>query len=315
MERTTSSRVKITVVIPNFNGRALLQKNLPSLFRALEGFKSEVIVVDDASIDDSVGVIRREFPSVVLLTSPRNAGFSASCNRGIFSAKGEYACIANSDVTFSEDYFRVALEAIERDQLFAVKGLIVNHKGDPAQPTNFDTTAILFSQRGFLRFNKAEDHREGMMSYGRGCRFALLGCCFVATTLDLKSLGGFDTIFSPFYWEDSDLPLRALKRGLSIRYVPDAVVFHEQGSTINSHRGKRRRKLVSDRNKFLFSWRYFDTATDWSSHIGFVMIALLTRWLKLEFGYYIAFGWALAVAFLGSSPIRAGDARKVTPRS
>lgn len=299
-----SDGISITVVIPNFNGRALLKRNLPSLFKALEGFESEIIVVDDASTDDSVMMVQEEFSSVIVLSNPLNAGFSASCNRGIFAARGKNTCIANSDVMFSENYFRVALAALESESLFAVKGLIVNHKGDPSQPTNLDTTAVLFSQRGFLRFNKTEDNRAGLMAYGQGSRFALLGCCFVARTSELQSLGGFDTLFSPFYWEDSDLPLRALKKGYPVRYLPGAVVFHEQGATINSNRRLWWRKLVSDRNKFLFSWRYMRGSSEWLAHIAFVTASLLTRWLKLEIGYYLAFAWAITIALFGNKPIR-----------
>lgn len=296
--------VKLSVVIPNFNGSALLAKNLPSLFEALGGFRSEVIVVDDASTDDSSRLLLEAFPSVVLLQNKSNQGFSATCNRGIFFANGHYTCIANTDVTFSSNYFRVAFDAMEQEDLFAIKGLIVNHKGDVDQPTNLDTTAVLFLKRGFLRFDKTEDNRAGLMSSARGARFALLGCCFVARSAELKTLGGFDTLFSPFYWEDSDLPLRAVKKGLRVRYLPEAVVFHEQGATIDVHRRRWWRKLVSDRNKFLFSWRHFECLTDWFSHAVFVVISLLTRWIKLEFGYYIALSWALYLAVFGSKPIR-----------
>jgi GT2 family glycosyltransferase len=274
------------------------------LLAALDRFPHEIIVVDDSSTDDSVAFLGECFPEIHVLINKRNSGFSESCNAGIFAAKGPYTCVANSDVSFSPTYFEVAIRALTIEELFAVKGKIVNHDGDPSHERNLDTTAILFLRRGFLRFNKTEDNRPGMMGHGVNGRFALLGCCFVAKTEVLREIGGFDTVFSPFYWEDSDLPLRASKQGYQIRYLPDAIVFHEQGSTINNTHRRYWRKLVSDRNKFIFAWRHFEKTTHWMSHLVWVSLSVPTRWLKMDLGYYVALFWALSIAAFGKRRIR-----------
>ena len=75
----------ISVVIPNFNGRALLEENLPTVFSALESTKirHEVIVADDGSSDDSVEFIKRKYPQIRLLAHPKNSGFSTNINSGL----------------------------------------------------------------------------------------------------------------------------------------------------------------------------------------------------------------------------------------
>jgi len=299
-----NAKLTISVVLPNYNGKRLLERNLPPLIEALSGIDSEVIVVDDASTDDSVLFLQRTFPSVIQLKNPKNQGFSPTCNRGIDVARGELTCVSNTDVTFPSEYFRVVISAMTNENLFAVKGPIVNHRGDVSDPTNVDTTAILFSKRGFIRFDKTEDHRPGLMSAQMGERFALLGCCFTARTRQLQEIGGFDCLFAPFYWEDSDLPIRAERLGYRVRYVPEARVFHEQGATIDRAHKRYWRKLVSDRNKFLFAWRHYYKVSDWVRHVAFVAVSITVRWIRLDLGYYVALSWALAITVVGRHHIR-----------
>jgi GT2 family glycosyltransferase len=282
----------ISVVLPNYNGKSLLEKNLPSLHHALQHVDHEIIVVDDASTDDSVVFLKKNYPNILLITRTKNSGFSVACNAGLALASKQRICIANTDVRFSPDYFVKILPVIQGN-VFAAKGRIRNELPDGTF-VNFDTTARSFLKRGFWRFDKTpfESQRQGF-SWQIGGRFCLLGCCFVADAKKLKDLKGFDEIFTPFYWEDSDLPFRALQAGYDLRYVPDAEVTHEVSSTINRYRKKALRKLVSDRNKFLFAWRYLSGVGQWSLHIGYTLVSLLFRWIKLDWSYYAALGMAL----------------------
>ena len=84
----SGAKRSISVVIPNYNGRDLLAENIPSVFDALNTalVDYEVIVVDDASTDESVTFIEATFPQVILLKNPQNRGFSPTINRGIMAA-------------------------------------------------------------------------------------------------------------------------------------------------------------------------------------------------------------------------------------
>jgi GT2 family glycosyltransferase len=283
----------ISVVLPNFNGRHLLEKNLPSLLTALKGFEYEIIVVDDASTDDSANFLQENYPEVILVQHSANKGFSAACNSGIFKASKTLICIANTDVTFLEEYFRRIVPEV-KDNVFAAKGRIKNVTPSGVF-VNFDTTARSFMKRGLWRFDKTSyEEQLSNFSSALGGRFCLLGCCFVADSQKLKLLGGFDEIYSPFYWEDSDLPFRAMRAGYDLRYVPEAEVIHETSATINRFRSRSRRKLVSDRNKFIFTWRYLHSAGQWTNHIAWQTASLFVRWLRLDWSYYASLAWALA---------------------
>lgn len=285
----------ISVILPNYNGRELLRSNLPSLYEALNrcSVEHEVIVVDDCSSDDSVAMLQAEFPDVRVLRNEKNLGFSATCNHGIVAATQPLLCIVNTDVTFTLDYFQRALPHFHDTKLFAVKGAIINYRDTVDNVVNTEATSLLYYKRGFLRFNQRVEPRPDTFTGRVGDQFVLLGCCFVCARDKMCELGGFDEIFSPFYWEDADLAIRALRRGFHLVYEPESKVYHQTSSTIASYRSNTRRRLVSMRNKFLFTWRHLQGTRAWISHLGFTALSLLGRWLILDWKFYLAFSSAL----------------------
>jgi GT2 family glycosyltransferase len=286
------SPAAFSIILPNYNGRHLLQRNLPSLFDALEGFKHEVIVVDDCSSDDSVSFLQREYPQVQVVCNEKNLGFSATCNRGIYTATLPLLCVVNTDVTFSPDYFQQALPHFSDPGLFSVKGAIINYREAFTDVMNTESTSELYFKQGFLRFNQRVEPQPKNLTGAIGAQFTLLGCCFVCRREMMLRLNGFDEIYSPFYWEDADLALRALRLGYRLAYEPLGIVYHQTSSTIGTYRSKTRRRLVSMRNKFIFTWRHLHGINNWSRHLGFTLLSLLGRWLILDWKYYIAFIWA-----------------------
>ena len=284
----------ISVILPNYNGRHLLEKNLPSLFEALDDLEHEIIVIDDNSPDDSVQFLENSYPDIKIIKSEINSGFSATCNKGIHAAQLDLLCIVNTDVTFTPDYFTKLLPEFDDPDLFAVKGDIINYKKSVDDAINTDRTTLVYYKRGFLRFDTKHPLTSRTLISGDDTQLVFLGCCFVCDRKMMLQLDGFDEIYSPFYWEDADLAQRALKRGFKLLYLPESSVYHQASSTIGNYRSYTLRRLVSNRNKFLFSWRHLDTGKLWFSHAPITLFNLLFRWLVLDWKYYAAFFWALA---------------------
>ena len=283
----------ISVVLPNFNGRNLLQKNLPSLITALGDFDYEIIIVDDCSSDDSVKFLKETYPEIKIICNEINLGFSATCNKGINTAKLKLLCIVNTDVTFTPDYFTNMIREFDDTSLFALKGDIINYNQSFDDVINIDRTTTLYYKRGFLRFDTSNPLTQRTILSRADSIFVALGCCFVCNREMMIKLHGFDEIYSPFYWEDSDLARRAMRSGYKLLYLPKSVVYHQASSTIANYRSNVQRHLVSNRNKFLFSWRHLDTKTFWISHLPTTALSLLVRWLIIDWKYYVAFYNAL----------------------
>ncbi|MGE3613464.1 MAG: glycosyltransferase family 2 protein [Sulfurimonas sp.] len=281
----------ISVILPNYNGRSLLLSNLPSIVTALENVECdfEIIVVDDCSADDSVDMLQKEFPFVKVIVNEINQGFSYTCNRGIFSAKNSILCIVNTDVTFTPDYFTNGIRYFDDANVFALKGNIINYQNSIDEVVSIEKTAQLYIKHGFLRFNKKVDYVPNSFTGEIGGQFVLLGCCFLCSREKAIELKGFDEIYSPFYWEDSDIALRALRKGYGLIYEPLCVVYHKASSTIPNFRSSTKIKLVSNRNKFIFSWKFLHGSKQWLNHIFYTLINLSVRWIILDWKYYVAF--------------------------
>ena len=283
----------ISIILPNYNGTGLLKKNIPSLLDAIKDFEHEIIVIDDCSTDDSVSFLKETYPDINVIQNKVNLGFSSTCNKGIRAAKMELLCVVNTDVTFTPDYFLRAINAFDNSSLFAVKGNIINYNSSFKDVINVDKTTLLYYKRGFLRFDTKTPLTDKTVIKSGNTQFVGLGCCFVCNREMMLELEGFDEIYSPFYWEDCDLAQRAMKKGFRLLYLPEAEVFHQASSTISNYRSNSRRRLVSNRNKFLFTWRHLDKKRLWLSHAPITLLNLLTRWIILDWKYYAAFFYAI----------------------
>lgn len=283
----------LTIILPNFNGESLLKSNLPSLLEAIGQYEYEIIVVDDCSEDDSVRFLEQNYPQVIIIKNSENIGFSGTCNRGINTATKNFICIANTDVTFTADYFKNAEKSFTTPDIFAVKGDIINYGESFDDVSVIERTFLLYYQHGFLRFNPNVEPEETHNSPELNTQLVLLGCCFICRREILQQLSGYDEIYSPFYWEDSDLAHRALQSGYQLRYNSECKVYHHLSSTISVYHSKRKRHLISYRNKFLFTWHHLNGFNNWLLHLLFTLLNLMTRWIILDWRYYIAFFQAI----------------------
>src|SRR5690349_5141527 len=110
-----------TVVIPNWNGRDLLEKYLPSVIEALSGnVNNEIIVVDNGSTDGSAEFVLQTFPQVNVLALPENLGFGGGSNAGVRAARNDIVVLLNSDMRVAPDFLQPLLQPFEDPEVFAV---------------------------------------------------------------------------------------------------------------------------------------------------------------------------------------------------
>jgi len=281
----------ISVVIPNYNGRHLLEENLPFLFDALKNTKLpfEIIISDDCSTDDSIDYLKSNYPSINIVSTSDNSGFSTACNNGIAVAKYSYTCIVNSDVTFNSDYFQNSIKYLGNSSLFAIKGDIINYRECYDDIFDINRDIVVYFKHGHILFKNADKFESDKYDY----KTVLLGCCFICRTDLLKDFGGFDEMFSPYYREDLDLAMTAIKSGYAVKYIPDCMVYHKIGSTIGTTQPPVKKQLVAKRNKFLLTWKHLDTAPRWTVHILFIFLSFISRWIVFDWKWYATFVSAL----------------------
>lgn len=229
----------ISVIIVNYNVRDFLEQALISIRRALEDIPSQIIVVDNNSIDDSVAMLHERFPEVTCIVSPQNRGFSAANNLGIEQAKGQYLVLINPDTVVQEDTFKVLLDFFSRTpDAAAATCKILNPDGSfsvdcrhsiPTPATAFwkllGLNRLFPKSKIFGRYNLTYlDENKCYPVEGISGSFMMIKADVV------RAVGPLDEQFF-MYCEDIDYCHRINLNGGKIYYVPDTQIIHYKGES------------------------------------------------------------------------------------
>ena len=237
----------VSIIIPNYNGKHLLEKYLPSVFVAAENAKTifEVIVIDDGSKDESIEFVTTNYPNIKLLINDQNRGFSYTCNHGIREAKHQLILLLNSDVKLTSDYFEHQWKYFEKPDTFGVMARIMSFDETKIE----DSARLLYYSGCRIKANKfyySENPKDENVFTAY-----LSGANALVNADKLKELGGFDEIYSPFSSEDFDLSLRAWQLGWKCYYEHQSVCFHHiSGSTKTQIKSKFIKKIYY-RNRYI----------------------------------------------------------------
>lgn len=216
---------QVSVIIPNYNGRDFLPPCLDSLFCQIRP-PDEIVVVDDASTDDSLVIVREKYPQVTLVTMPINGGFCRAANAGLRAAKGDLLALLNNDVEAHPAWLAELVAALEMHSHigFCASKMLFYHQRDRVNSAGL-----------FMRV----DGVGRDIGYGQpdGASFAVMKEVFGASggaaiyrKAMLDDIGLFDEDLVA-YAEDLDLSFRAQLHGYRCLYVPAAVVYHRGSAT------------------------------------------------------------------------------------
>ncbi len=247
------SRQPITVIIPNYNGAHLLQRNLPSVLNAANSYPGDIriLVVDDGSVDDSVELLRSRFPSVELIRHDVNRGFSEAIHSGVEQTRTELMFLLNSDVVLNEQCLERLEPYFTDEQIFSVCPLILREDGS----INRHSWNLRELRRGGLKLMdwNIDDAKAVRKSHWLPTLYASGGGMLVSRTKFL-ALGGFHPIFKPFYGEDFDLGIRAWYRGWPSYFEPEGSLIHQSQGSIKDNEKRQRVKQTRRRNKYFIEW-------------------------------------------------------------
>lgn len=237
--RAARPRVDVSVIIVNYNVREYLANALGSLRPALKGIRAETIVVDNASTDGSVAMLRQSFPRVRLIASPENLGFARANNLGLREARGRYLLFLNPDTVVQEDTVRVMRDHLDAHPDVGLAGCkILNPDGtfQLAARRSFPTPwvaasrllglSILFPQsRLFGRYNLTYLDPDATYDVD-----AVSGSFMFVRREAIEAVGGLDERFF-MYGEDLDWCYRIGKAGWKVRYVHSTAIIHYKGES------------------------------------------------------------------------------------
>lgn len=289
MSESSKTRKSISVVIPNYNGRHLLEQNLPSVVKALKSAKVnyEIIVVDDCSKDESVLFLEKNYPEIHLIINQQNKGFSVSCNKGINQAKNDLILLLNTDIELNNDFFESQFKYFELPDTFGVMSKIIGAKKGEVQDTArfLNYSGFKIKSNNFF-YVKDEDFLTPT-AY-------LSGANALVDAKKIKKIGGFNEIFSPFYCEDFELGLRAWRLGWKCYYDPKSYCIHDHSSTTKNYRTRNWVKAIFFRNRMLVHAIHLSKIKLFFWILQLLVFDLLFMWLGLKFYFYKSFAMFLS---------------------
>lgn len=235
--------MSISIVIPTHNGHHLLAANLPQVLASSQS--SEIIIVDDASTDDTVSWLKSTYPQIKLIINQRNLRFAKAVNRGVAQAHGEIVVLLNNDVRPQTNFLEPLMAPFADPQVFAVGCQEINQ--EHARSILGGRGVGKFS-RGLLVHARAKDqtsHTTLWVTAGSGAFRKKLWDKF----------GGLDPLYRPAYAEDQDLSYTALKSGYKVMFAPGSQVHHIHETTNIKAFGTWGMTIIGFKNQFLFVWK------------------------------------------------------------
>ena len=233
----------LSIIIVNYNVRDFLRQSLESLQKSVQHLQSEIIVVDNASDDGSIEMLRSEFETVKIITNQTNIGFGKANNQAMQIAKGKYFLLINPDTLVQEDTISILHNYLENNKQVGFVGCkILNADGTLQLPCrrSIPTPWVAFSKIvGLSRlFPKSKLFAKYNLTYLDENEItevdALSGSFMMLPREIFETVGGFDEQYF-MYGEDLDLCYRAKKNGWKVIYNPSTQIIHSKG------RGRRAR--------------------------------------------------------------------------
>ncbi len=272
-----SNKKSISIILPNYNGKHLMEEFIPSTLEALtfSNVDYEFIVIDDCSRDESVAFVESNYPNFILLKNEVNSGFSKTCNKGIKQASKDLIFLLNSDVQLTPTYFENQFQYFSKSETFGVMGRIMNFDGKKME----DTARLPYYKGGKFKANKfyyIENDENVLTTY-------LSGANALIDRKKLQQLNGFDEIYSPFYFEDFDLGLRAWEMGWLCYYDHQSYCYHQVSSSTNKINKGNSVKIIYNSNSFTLQSLHLKGSKRIFWFLQLFTLTLLGHLLKGEF--------------------------------
>jgi GT2 family glycosyltransferase len=283
----------VSIVIPSWNGRLLLEEMFPSLLSATKEFQDktggswEVIVVDDGSVDDTIQWVET-IPEkrVKLITRRRKSGFALACNLGFSACRYDTIILLNNDVTVDPGFILALIPHFQDSRVFGIA-----FKSMLRDRSSFHSGGKIGEFRlGFWKAFRNYDIADGYAANNVDtvCYSFSVYCGFCAMNRKkLQELGGFEPLMSPFYWEDVELSYRAWKRGWVIFYEPKSVVYLDATSDPRESTRGLRLDRMNTRNRFIFLWKNLHDPGMWFVHLTALPVLCLQALFTLRGAFFL----------------------------
>ena len=285
-------KIKLSVIILSYNTSGLLKACLSAVLESngFEGKELEIVVVDNNSSDNSVEMVRKEYPDIKLIRNKKNLGFSAGNNIGIKNSSGKFLTLLNSDTLVEPDSLISVLKAMENDRSIGAATCLLqmaDGKIDPASHRGFPTPWNSLSY--FLGFEKLFPNSRFFGGYHQGWKnlkiaheVDCISAAFMMVSGEvIDKVGLLDERFF-MYGEDIDWCLRIKQAGYKIFFYPGVKTLHlkrqsgRENKTDQMVKKNSRRQFIETMAQF-YSKHYLSKYPDFVSRIILSLLWIIKK--------------------------------------
>ena len=240
---------EFSIIIPVYNKAIYTFNCLKSILKNTN-IPYEVIVIDDCSNDETEKMM--DFmKNCVYIRNEKNKGFVESCNTGAKNAKGNFLLFLNNDTIVTKNWLENILKIFDRFNDAGIVGVKLVFPDGKLQ----EAGSIIFSDGSCWNYGKFDNPSNPEYNYIKKVDYCS-GACITLKKEIFEKVNGFDDIFKPAYYEDTDLSMKIREIGLNVYYQPFSIVYHFEGITSGTDINKGIKKFQEiNKNKFLEKWK------------------------------------------------------------
>jgi GT2 family glycosyltransferase len=242
----------LSIIIINRNTKDLLIQCLTSIPQMIEGFKIEILVVDNGSQDRSGSEVKKGFPFVRLIENDQNLGFARAVNQGLQKASGGYVLLLNPDTQVKNGTIERLMSFMDAHPNAGISGAqLLNSNGSKQNSiANFPSLATELLNKSLLRwlFPERFPGKERIYSEPKDVD-SVIGACMIVRRDAWDQVGLLDEGYFLFL-EETDWCYRMKRAGWKIYHVPDAEVYHFQGKSAEKEKKRARVEYFRSRYRF-----------------------------------------------------------------
>ncbi len=234
----------VSIIIPNFNGAKYIKQCIDSVYN--QTYKNyELIIVDNASKDDSSKIIEENYPEINLIKNTVNTGFSMAVNQGIKASIAEYVVLLNNDTVAESNWLEELVKCIEKDlRIFSVCSKMIRYN----EKEKIDDAGDEYSILGWA-WKRGDGQRINTNTKSRSVFSSCAGAAIYRKKV-FEEIGYFDENFFA-YMEDVDISYRAKIHGYKNVYCSDAKIYHIGSATTGSKYNSFKVKLAARNNIYV----------------------------------------------------------------
>lgn len=239
----------VSIVIPVHNKWRYTYSCLRILKEKIKDISYEIIVVDNASTDETCMMFKK-ICNVNYLRNKKNLAFVGGCNLGAKAAKGKYVVFLNNDTLVTEKWLSSLVDTFKTNKRVGLVGSKLIYPNNKLQ----EAGGIVTRNRNIWNYGRLNDPNGYEYNYLKDVDYCSGASIMVSTSI-FRKLNGFDKLYSPCYFEDTDLAFRVRRLGFRTLYQPKSELFHYEGITAGKDVNKGLKKYqIINKKKFFKRW-------------------------------------------------------------